>query len=86
VSQQRPLWFQDWEDPPPFIKALEEVRRLSCLEGWCFFHVQAIQVAIDQYARRHWATASSPLVLAAFTAGDAGLNACVECWATPGTA
>jgi hypothetical protein len=31
VSQQRPLWFQDWE-------------------AWCFFHIQAIQVAIDQYA------------------------------------
>jgi hypothetical protein len=50
MSPQRPLWFQDWESPPPFIKALDEVRRLSTREGWCFFHVQAIQVAIDQYA------------------------------------
>jgi hypothetical protein len=50
VSQHRPLWFQDWENPPPFIKALDEVRRLSTREGWCYKHVQAIQVAIDQYA------------------------------------
>ncbi|WP_139859636.1 hypothetical protein [Bradyrhizobium ivorense] len=47
---QRPQWFSDWDDPPPFIKALAEVRALSTREGWCFFHVQAIQVAIDQYA------------------------------------
>jgi len=26
------------------------MRRLSCLEGWCRMHIEAIQVAIDQYA------------------------------------
>jgi hypothetical protein len=36
-------------DNPPWIKALAEVRRLAC-EGWCFHHVQAIIVSIDQYA------------------------------------
>ena len=44
--------FQDDPNPPPFIKALAEVRRLATREGWCFQHVQAITVAIDQYAAK----------------------------------
>jgi hypothetical protein len=44
--------YQDDPDPPPFIKALAEVRRLATREGWCFQHVQAITVAIDQYAAK----------------------------------
>jgi hypothetical protein len=32
------------------LKALEEVRRLATREGWRYHHVQAIIVAIDQYA------------------------------------
>jgi hypothetical protein len=49
VSQ--PLrWFDDEKDQPPFLKALEEVRRLATREGWRYHHVQAIIVAIDQYA------------------------------------
>jgi hypothetical protein len=50
VKGERPIWFSDWPDPPEFFKALDEVRRLSTRESWCIFHVQAIQVAIDQYA------------------------------------
>jgi hypothetical protein len=42
--------FQDDPDPPPFIKALAEVRQLATREGRCYQHVQAIAVAIDQYA------------------------------------
>ena len=42
--------FQDDPNPPPFIKALAEVRQLATREGWCYQHVQAIAVAIDQYA------------------------------------
>ena len=42
--------FQDDPDPPPFIKALAEVRRLAPREGWRYQHVQAIIVSIDQYA------------------------------------
>ena len=38
------------QDPPEFLKALNEARRLSCREGWCRMHIEAIQVAIDQYA------------------------------------
>ena len=44
--------FQDDPDPPPFIKALAEVRQLATREGWCYQHVQAITVAIDQYAEK----------------------------------
>ena len=44
----------NWYDPnaenPPWIKALAEVRRLAPCEGWCYQHVQAIIVSVDQYA------------------------------------
>jgi hypothetical protein len=36
--------FQDDPNPPPFIKALAEVRQLATREGWCYQHVQAIAV------------------------------------------
>nr|WP_316202956.1 MULTISPECIES: hypothetical protein [unclassified Bradyrhizobium] len=38
------------KSPPAFLKALAEARRLATLEGWCYQHVQAIIVSIDQYA------------------------------------
>jgi hypothetical protein len=37
-------------DNAPWITALAEVRHLACHEGWCYHHVQAIIVSIDQYA------------------------------------
>jgi hypothetical protein len=37
-------------DNPAFLKALAEVRRIGVLEGWCYHHVQAIIISIDQYA------------------------------------
>ena len=43
-------WYDDKADNPPWIKALAEVRRLAPREGWCYQHVQAIIVSIDQYA------------------------------------
>lgn len=43
-------YFTDDPDAPPFIKALAEVRRLATREGWCYQHVQAISLSIDQYA------------------------------------
>ena len=43
-------YFSDNEDQSPFIKALAEARRIGVHEGWCYHHVQAIIVAIDQYA------------------------------------
>jgi len=43
-------WFDDEKDHPPFLKTLQETRRQATREGWCYQHVQAIIVAIDQYA------------------------------------
>jgi hypothetical protein len=43
-------WFDDETEPSPFLKALEETLRLATREGSCYQHVQAIIVAIDQYA------------------------------------
>jgi hypothetical protein len=34
----------------PWIKALAEVRQRAPREGYCYQHVQAMIVAIDQYA------------------------------------
>jgi hypothetical protein len=43
-------WYDDNANNPPWIKALADVRRTGTLEGHCFHHVQAIRLAIDQYA------------------------------------
>jgi hypothetical protein len=43
-------WFDEEQEPSPFLKALEEVRRMATREGWRYQHVQTIIVAIDQYA------------------------------------
>jgi hypothetical protein len=45
-----PKYFSDEPDPPTWLKALAEVRRMAPRQGYCFLHVQAIFVAIDQYA------------------------------------
>jgi hypothetical protein len=37
-------------DNPPWINALAEVRHRATREGYCYHHVQAIIVSIDQYA------------------------------------
>jgi hypothetical protein len=43
-------WFDDELNLSPWLKAHEDVRRKATREGWCYQHVQAIIVAIDQYA------------------------------------
>lgn len=43
-------YFDDKNDNAPFLKALNEARRQAAREGFCYQHVQAIIVAIDQYA------------------------------------
>ena len=43
-------WFDAKADNPPWIKALAEVRLMAPREGYCYQHVLAITVAIDQYA------------------------------------
>jgi hypothetical protein len=48
--REPPNWYADKADSPPWIKALAEVRRLARREGWRYQYIQAIIVAIDQYA------------------------------------
>lgn len=43
-------YFSDMQDTPDFLKSIDQTRRLSTREGWCRAHIEAIQVAIDQYA------------------------------------
>ena len=43
-------WFDDERELSPFLTALEDVRSRATRVGWCYAHVQAIIVAIDQYA------------------------------------
>jgi hypothetical protein len=45
-------------DTPPFLKALAEVRKIAVHEGWCYHHVQAIIVSIDNTRKRPRATVS----------------------------
>jgi len=45
-----PRWFDDEQELSSWLTALEDVRRRATREGWCYQHVQAIIVAIDQYA------------------------------------
>ena len=42
--------YDDNADNPAWLTALAEVRRLGPREGWCYQHVQAIMLSIDQYA------------------------------------
>ncbi len=49
--QHDPLrWYDHNADNPPWLKALAAVRDRAAREGWCHQHIQAIIVAIDQYA------------------------------------
>jgi hypothetical protein len=50
MPNQPPRWYDHNADNPPWIKALADVTRRATLEGYCYHHVQAIIVAIDQYA------------------------------------
>ena len=48
---ERLKWFDEKAtDNSPWINALAEVRQRAPREGYCYQHVQAIIVAIDQYA------------------------------------
>jgi hypothetical protein len=50
MSREAPKWYDPNADNPPWIKALADVRHMAAREGYCFHHVQAIIVSIDQYA------------------------------------
>ena len=43
-------YFSDEPELSPFLRALHDVRNKATREGWCYQHVQAIIVSIDQYA------------------------------------
>ena len=45
-------WCDDRANHPPWIDALAQLRRQAAREGHCFQHVQAITIAIDQYAEK----------------------------------
>jgi hypothetical protein len=46
-----PKWHDaNAKDNPPFLDALAKARDIAIREGGCYHHVEAIIVAIDQYA------------------------------------
>ena len=45
-------WYDDKADCSPWIDALAELRQRATREGHCYQLVQAITVAIDQYAEK----------------------------------
>ncbi|MEH2537069.1 MULTISPECIES: hypothetical protein [unclassified Bradyrhizobium] len=45
-------WYDDKADNSSWLRALAEVRHRATREGHCYQHVQAITVAIDQYAEK----------------------------------
>ncbi len=48
---ERLKWYDDKApDKTPWIDAVAELRQRAAREGYCYQHVQAIVVAIDQYA------------------------------------
>ena len=42
--------YYDDSDTNPWLRSLNEIRHLAAWQGWCYQHVQALIVAIDQYA------------------------------------
>ncbi len=45
-------WYDEEAESSPWIKAPAELRQRATREGYCYQHVQAITVAIDQYAEK----------------------------------
>lgn len=45
-------WYDDKADKSSRLDALAELRQRATREGHCYQHVQAITVAIDQYAEK----------------------------------
>jgi hypothetical protein len=52
VMREQLKWYDEKADNSPWIGALAELRQRATLEGHCYQHVQAIPVAIDQYAEK----------------------------------
>lgn len=49
MPPEPPKWY-DESVTDPWLKSLAETRRLAARQGWCYQYVQALIVAIDQYA------------------------------------
>jgi hypothetical protein len=49
VMSEQLKWYDESADNSPWINALAELRQRATREGYCYQHVQAITVAIDQY-------------------------------------
>jgi hypothetical protein len=45
-------WHDEEAASSPWLDALAELRQRAAREGYCYQHVQAITVAIDQYAEK----------------------------------
>ena len=52
VMGERLNWYDEKANNPPWIDAVAELRQLATREGYCFPHVQAITIAVDQYAEK----------------------------------
>ena len=50
MANQQPLQYFDEGVTDPWLKSLNEMRRRVARQGYCYQHVQALIVAIDQYA------------------------------------
>ena len=50
VMREQLKWYDGKADNSPWIDALAELRQRATREGHCHQHVQAITVAVDQYA------------------------------------
>jgi hypothetical protein len=52
LMREQLKWYDEKADNAPWLNALAELRQRATREGHCFQHVQAITVAIDQYAEK----------------------------------
>ena len=43
-------WYDEASEKSAWMKTLAETRRLAARQGHCYQHVQALIIAIDQYA------------------------------------
>jgi hypothetical protein len=52
VMREQLKWYDEKAHTSSWIDALAELRQRAAREGYCYQHVQAIIVAIDQYAEK----------------------------------
>jgi hypothetical protein len=52
VMRDQLKWYDESADNSPWIEAFADLRQRATREGHCYQYVQAIAVAIDQYAEK----------------------------------